>query len=38
MAYTKIEKYDEEVTSDLVKNYQGILASLGEDPIREGLL
>ena len=38
MAYTKIEKYDEEVTSDLVKNYQEILTSLGEDTTREGLL
>ena len=38
MAYTKIEKYDEEVTSDLVKNYQEILTSLGEDTTREGLI
>ena len=38
MAYTKIEKYDEEVTSDLIKNYQEILTSLGEDTTREGLL
>ena len=37
MAYTKIEKYDEEVTSDLMKNYQGILTSLGEDTKRDGL-
>ena len=38
MAYTKIEKYDEEVTSDLIKNYQEILTSLGEDTTREGLI
>ncbi len=38
MAYTKIEKYDEEVTTGLMKNYQDILNSLGEDPEREGLL
>ena len=38
MAYSKIEKYDEEVTSGLVKNYHDVLSSLGENPDREGLL
>ncbi len=38
MAYSKIEKYDEDVTSGLIKNYHEILSSLGEDPEREGLL
>ncbi|MCW3086736.1 MAG: cyclohydrolase type 1 [Sediminibacterium sp.] len=38
MAYSKTEKYDEEVTSGLIKNYQEVLSSLGEDPQREGLL
>lgn len=38
MAYTKIEKYDEEVTSGLIKNYHDVLSLLGEDPEREGLV
>ncbi len=38
MAYTKIEKYDEEVTSGLIKNYHEALGLLGEDPDREGLI
>lgn len=37
MAYSKIEKYDEDVTAGLMKNYQEALAWLGEDPKREGL-
>lgn len=37
MAYSKIEKYDEEATSGLIKSYHDILTSLGEDPEREGL-
>lgn len=37
MAYTKIEKYDEDVTSGLIRNYQEALSLLGEDPEREGL-
>ena len=37
MAYTKIEKYDEEITSGLMKNYHEALSLLGEDPEREGL-
>lgn len=38
MAYTKIEKYDEEVTSGLINNYRDVLSLLGEDPEREGLV
>lgn len=37
MAYKKIEQYDEEVTSGLVKNYRETLTLLGEDAAREGL-
>ncbi len=38
MAYTKIEKYDEDVTMGLMKNYHESLTLLGEDPEREGLI
>lgn len=38
MAYSKIEKYDEDVTNGLIKNYQEALSLLGEDPEREGLV
>lgn len=38
MAYKKIEQYDEEVTSGLIKNYKQALNLLGEDAEREGLL
>jgi GTP cyclohydrolase I len=38
MAYKKIEQYDEDVTSGLMKNYRSSLQLLGEDPDREGLL
>jgi len=37
MAYKKIDQYDEEVTSELVKNYKETLSLLGEDAGREGL-
>jgi GTP cyclohydrolase I len=37
MAYSKIEKYDDDVTSGLMQSYQQALALLGEDPAREGL-
>lgn len=37
MAYSKIEKYDEDVTNGLIKNYREALSLLGEDPEREGL-
>jgi GTP cyclohydrolase I len=38
MAYSKIEKYDEDVTSGLMKDYHHAIELLGEDPDREGLL
>ena len=34
----KIDKYDEVLTLDLAAHYRDILAKLGEDPEREGLL
>ena len=38
MAYTKIEQYDEEITTALTQNYRQSLDLLGEDASREGLL
>lgn len=38
MAYTKIDKYDEDVTQGLMKNYHEALSLLGEDPERDGLV
>ncbi len=38
MAYTKIEQYDEKVTSGLIEHYRGSIGLLGEDPDREGLV
>ncbi|MBO9617540.1 MAG: GTP cyclohydrolase I FolE [Niabella sp.] len=38
MAYKKTEKYDEAVTDALIGNYRSVIAHLGEDPEREGLL
>jgi GTP cyclohydrolase IA len=37
MAYSKGEKYDENVTSGLIKSYKETLGLLGEDAEREGL-
>jgi len=37
MSYKKIEQYEEDITSGLIKNYGEILGLLGEDPQREGL-
>ncbi len=37
MAYKKVEQYDEEITSELIKSYTNSLSLLGEDPKREGL-
>ena len=37
MAYKKIEQYDEEVTSGLMKNYKDVLGLIGEESDREGL-
>ncbi len=38
MSYKKTEQYDEQATAGLAENYKKIIASLGEDPEREGLL
>src|SRR6185437_2497952 len=38
MAYTKIEQYDEKVTTALTEHYKESLHLLGEDGAREGLL
>jgi len=38
MAYSKIEHYDEQITSALTKNFRDSLDLLGEDAKREGLL
>ena len=38
MAYEKIERYDEETTQALMKNFKDILELIGEDPQREGLI
>jgi GTP cyclohydrolase I len=38
MAYHKKEGFDQEPTEELMTNYQNIIALLGEDPEREGLL
>lgn len=37
MAYKRIEQYDEQITSGLIKNYKEAIGLLGEDPEREGL-
>lgn len=38
MAYNKVEKYDDRITSGLTEVYRTSLSLLGEDPQREGLL
>ena len=38
MAFDKIEKYDEKTTSEIALRVKEILALLGEDPEREGLV
>jgi GTP cyclohydrolase IA len=38
MAYKKTEQYDDKITSGLSKSYREVLAFLGENPDREGLL
>lgn len=38
MAYTKVEQYDDHVTSALIEHYRSSIGLLGEDPEREGLL
>lgn len=37
MAYKKVEQYDDDVTSSLMKNYKDSIRLLGEDTEREGL-
>ena len=38
MAYSKVEHFDEKVTSELIEHYKESLNLLGEDASREGLL
>lgn len=38
MAYSKVDKYDEKVTSGLTEVYRQALTLMGEDPDREGLV
>lgn len=38
MAYTRVEKYDEKITSEIAGHVYEILRLLGENPDREGLL
>ncbi|MEY2647914.1 MAG: cyclohydrolase FolE [Bacteroidota bacterium] len=38
MAYTKVEQFEDKITSGLIENYRESIALLGEDPQREGLL
>ncbi len=38
MAYTKIDHYDDKITSALMEHYKQSIGLLGEDPEREGLL
>ena len=38
MAYSKVDQYDDKVTSGLTEVYRTSLHLLGEDPQREGLL
>ena len=38
MAYSKVDQYDDKVTSGLTEVYKKSLSLLGEDPQREGLI
>lgn len=38
MAYTKVEQFEDKITSGLIDNYRESIGLLGEDPTREGLL
>ena len=38
MEYTKVEQFEDKITSGLIENYRESIALLGEDPQREGLL
>lgn len=37
MAYHKTERYDEDVTKNLIGHYHEVIKQLGEDPSRDGL-
>lgn len=36
--YVKVDRYDDEITENLTRNYHEVLKHLGEDPEREGLI
>jgi len=38
MAYTKVEQYENRITSQLIENYRQAISLLGEDASREGLI
>lgn len=38
MAYSKVEQYEDKITSGLIENYRETIALLGENPDREGLI
>lgn len=38
MAYSKVEQYEDKITSGLIENYREAIALLGENPDREGLI
>jgi GTP cyclohydrolase I len=38
MAYSKVEQYEDRITSGLIENYRETLSLLGENPDREGLI
>jgi GTP cyclohydrolase IA len=38
VGYSKEETYNEEIKDQLIESYQSVIASLGEDPAREGLM
>jgi GTP cyclohydrolase IA len=38
VSYTRTEEYNTEVTAGLTEHYRSIIAALGEDPDREGVL
>ena len=38
MAYSKVEQYEDKITSQLTENYKETISLLGEDAAREGLI
>ena len=38
MAYSKVEQYENKITSQLIENYKQTITLLGEDAAREGLI